>query len=73
MFKLFTLFKDQPNDHPPSGEEIAIASGKEVLDAAKAKTWFNNLKAASENVRVAFEKQAEAAAVGHSITFYFTH
>jgi hypothetical protein len=63
MFKLFTLLKDRSSDQPVTQEELDIACGKKGLDPAKAKAWFNNLEAASENVRQAFEKQVEASAV----------
>jgi hypothetical protein len=63
MFKLFTMLKARPSDEPVTQEEIRIAQGKEVLNPAKARAWFDKLEAASENVRHAFERQAEAAAV----------
>ena len=63
MFKLFTMLKDRSSEQPVTQEELDIACGKKLLDPAKAKAWFNNLEAASKNVRQAFEKQVEASAV----------
>lgn len=75
MFKLYTIFKIRSGDRPPSNEELDIAQGRKVLDPSKAKAWFNNLEAASENIRQAFERQTTAAAVSiysHFITILLT-
>ena len=63
MFKLFSVLKDHCGDQQATAEELEIASGKKMLDPAKAKEWFTNLEAASQNIHQAFQKQAEVAAV----------
>jgi hypothetical protein len=63
MFRLFTAIKERPADQPITQEEIELASGSKVLDPGKAKEYFKNLEAASENIRAAFEKQSSNAAV----------
>ena len=63
MFKLFSVLKDRSSNQPPTAEELDIASGKKMLDPEKAKAWFTNLEAASQNIHQAFQKQAEVAAV----------
>jgi hypothetical protein len=63
MFKLFSVLKDRSGDQPATAEELDIASRKKILDPAKAKEWFTNLEAASQNIHHAFQKQAEVAAV----------
>ena len=68
MFQLFIALKERPSDQLITEEEIRLASGEKVLDPAKAKEYFKNLKNASENIRAAFEKQAVNAAV-HDLTF----
>ena len=63
MFKLFSVLKDRSGDQQATAEELEIASGKKMLDPEKAKEWFSNLEAASQNIHQAFQKQAEVAAV----------
>lgn len=68
MFQLFIALKERPSDQLITEEEIRLASGEKVLDPAKAKEYFKDLKNASENIRAAFEKQAVNAAI-HDLTF----
>ncbi|KAF8817293.1 hypothetical protein BYT27DRAFT_7074946, partial [Phlegmacium glaucopus] len=63
MFKLFSVLKDRSSDQQATAEELDIASGKKILDPEKAKAWFTNFEAASQNIHQAFQKQAEVAAV----------
>jgi hypothetical protein len=63
MYRLFTALKERPAGHPITEEEINIASGKKVLDSVQAKIYAKNLETASENIRLAFEKQTQDAAV----------
>ena len=65
MFKLFSVLKDRSGDQQATAEELEIASGKKILDPVKAKEWFTNLEAASQNIHQAFQKQTEVAAVSH--------
>ncbi|KAF9541336.1 hypothetical protein CPC08DRAFT_770631 [Agrocybe pediades] len=68
MFKLFTILKARSPTEAITQEEMDVASGKKKLDAARAKTlrssstWFDNLELASQNLKEAFEQQANAAA-----------
>ena len=64
MFKLFSILKDCcSSNQQATAEELDFASRKKVLDPVKAKEWFTNLEAASQNIHQAFQKQAEVAAV----------
>ena len=65
MFKLFSVLKDRSGDQQATAEELEIASGKKILNPVKAKEWFTNLEAASQNIHQAFQKQTEVAAVSH--------
>ena len=71
MFKLFSVLKDRSGDQQATAEELEIASGKKMLDPEKAKEWFSNLDAASQNIHQAFQKQAEVAAVRQFKKKYF--
>ena len=72
MYRLFTALKERPVDHPITEEEINIASGKKVLDSVQAKIYFKNLDAASENIRLAFEKQVQDATASTYFYYYRT-
>ena len=64
MFKLFSILKDCcGGDQQATAEDLDFASREKVLDPVKAKEWFTNLKAASQNIHQAFQKQAEVVAV----------
>lgn len=63
MYRLFTALKERPADLSITEEEINIASGKKVLDSVQAKIYSKILETASENLRLAFEKQTQDAAV----------
>jgi len=62
MHQFFHILKERPS-HQLTEDEIAIASGKKVLDTAQTKDFIKNLEAVSENIREAFGKQANNAAV----------
>ncbi|KAF9543146.1 hypothetical protein CPC08DRAFT_770290 [Agrocybe pediades] len=62
MFKLFTILKARSSSEAITQEEIDVARGKKKLDTQKAKAWFDNLEAASRDIKDAFERQATAAA-----------
>ena len=64
MYRIFTSFKERQASGPAiTPEDIQIASGKRVLDPGQTKVYFKNLESTSENIRLAFAKQAEDAAV----------
>ena len=64
MYRIFTSFKERQASGPAiTQEDIRIASGEHVLDPGQSKVYFKNLESASENIRLAFEKQVEDAAV----------
>jgi hypothetical protein len=64
MYRVFLSFKERQSSGPAiTQEDIQIASGKRVLDPGQTKVYFKNLESASENLRLAFEKQVENAAV----------
>ena len=67
MFQLFITLKERPSNQLITEEEIQLASGEKVLDPAKAKEYFKNLKSASENICATFEKQAVNTAI-HDLT-----
>lgn len=48
MFRLYSVLHQRPE--PPTAEEIDIASGKKVLDATAAKTYFKDLEITTENI-----------------------
>jgi hypothetical protein len=75
MFRAFTSFKErQTSGTAITEEDIEIASGKRVLDAGQTNIYFKNLESASENLRLAFEKQVKDAAVSpclsHILSFH---
>ena len=64
MYHIFTSFKERQTLGPAiTQEDIQIASGKRVLDPGQTKIYFKNIELTSENLCLAFEKQAENAAV----------
>ena len=64
MYRIFTSFKERQASGPAiTPEDIQIASSKRVLDPGQTKVYFKNIESTSENLRRAFEKQAEDAAV----------
>jgi len=64
MYRIFMSFKERQVSGPAiTQEDFQIASGQRVLDPGQMKVYFKNVGSASENLRVAFEKQAEVAAV----------
>ena len=62
MYQLYCILKD--HKEPPTLDEIAIASGKKVLDTCTEAEYLRKLEATSENIRKAFEDRLAHAAVG---------
>ena len=69
MYRLYVLLKDQ--DEPPTPDEIAIASGCQVLDPVKATTYLDQLKKASTTIVDLFHHQAEKTKACDSDAFTF--
>ena len=64
MYRVFVSFKERQASGPAlTHEDVEIASGKQVLDPGQAKVYLKNLESTSENLGLAFKKQAEDAAV----------
>jgi hypothetical protein len=56
MYRLYLILKDCTN--PPTNEELAIASGKKVLDAEVADSYLRQVEVASANLCPMFAKQS---------------
>ena len=61
MFRLYLAMKECSPDQI-TAEEIAVASGKKVLDPGATSEFLCKLES-NEDIRCVFEKQAQAAAV----------
>jgi len=61
MYRLYLILKDRTNS--PTDEELAIASGKKVLDAEAADSYLGRVEVASANLRSMFAKQSQENAV----------
>ncbi|KAG2362861.1 hypothetical protein BDR07DRAFT_977819 [Suillus spraguei] len=61
MFRLYLHLK--LHAEPPTEEEIAIASGKKILDPTKATEYLLKLERSSSNITDAFNDQNQRAAV----------
>lgn len=57
MHRLYLIMKDRTD--PPTDEELAIASGKKVLDEKAAKSYLGRVKAPSANLVSMFAKQPQ--------------
>ncbi|KAH9015437.1 hypothetical protein EDB83DRAFT_2203680, partial [Lactarius deliciosus] len=60
MFQLYCILKDQAE--LPTAEEVAVASGKQVLDTTSEAEYLKKLEEASVDIRKAFAAQAAQAA-----------
>jgi hypothetical protein len=72
MFRLYKIIKERGADSPITDDEIAIASGQMPLDSKKMKEYLDNIERTSENLRAAFQKQAQASKVGLYFHFQFS-
>ena len=61
MYRLYILLKGR--DEPPTPDEIAIASGRKVLDPSKAAAYLDELEKASTTIVNLFHRQAEQTKV----------
>ena len=62
MWRLYEVLTARTGS-PPTPDEIAIASGKKVLDEAAKATLLKELDNASSNLKQMFEQQQQKAAV----------
>ena len=65
MYNLYCILKD--HDQPPTPDEIAIASGKKLLDGCTKAEYLKRLETSSENIKKAFEDQKARAAVSNRL------
>lgn len=68
MYRLYVVLKDQ--GEPPTADEIAIASGRQVLDPTKAAAYLDQLKKASTTIVDLFHHQAEETKARNCTFFY---
>lgn len=62
MYRLYLIIKDRTD--PPTDKELAIASGKKVLDAEAANSYLGSVEVASTaNLLSMFAKQSQQNAV----------
>lgn len=61
MHRLYVILKDHTGS--PTDEELAIASGKKVLDAEVANSYLGQMEVASANLLSMFAKQSQENAV----------
>jgi hypothetical protein len=62
MYQLYSILRRRPEGQITQ-EEINIASGKRPLTAKASAEFLGNLEAQSENIKNAFARQQEQAAV----------
>jgi hypothetical protein len=63
MFRFYSILKSQRPEGHITEEEINIASGRRLLTAEASAEFLGGLEAQSENIKKAFAKQQEQAAV----------
>ena len=63
MFQLYSILKNQRPEGCITQEEIDIASGSKPLTAEASAKFLGSLEMQSENIKNAFAKQQEQAAV----------
>ena len=63
MFRLYSVLKSQRPEGHITQEEIKIASGKKLLTAEVSAEFLWGLEAQSANIKDAFGKQQQQAAV----------
>lgn len=62
MYRLYAAMKERsPNE--VTADEIAIASGKKILDSGALSDFLQKLESTSTTIQRAFEKQVKDAAV----------
>ncbi len=65
MCKLYMIMKDHTG--PPTDEELAIVSGKKVLDTEAVNSYLGQAEVASANLRTMFAKQAQENVVSEML------
>lgn len=66
MYRLYMAMKERSSDEI-THDEIAIASGKKVLDPEALSDFLQKLESTSMTIQKAFEKQVKTAAVSRII------
>jgi hypothetical protein len=61
IYRLYLRMKERTD--PPTDEELAIASGKKVLDAKAANSYHGRVEAPSANLLSMFAKKSQENAV----------
>ena len=61
MYRLYIILKDRT--HPPTDDELAIASAEKVLDTESANAYLERVEATSANLLSMFAKQSRENAV----------
>ena len=65
MYRLYLILKDRTD--PPTDEELAIASGKKVLDTEIANSYYLGQAGTSANLLLMFAKQAQDNTVSYTV------
>ncbi|KAG0693873.1 hypothetical protein DFH29DRAFT_815918, partial [Suillus ampliporus] len=63
MYRLYLYLKDRAE--PPTEDEVAMASGKKILDPTQAAEYLLQLEKASSNIVEAFNHQNQRVAVAN--------
>ena len=71
MYRLYCILKDR--EDPPTPNDIAIASGKKMLDANTEAEYLKKFNNASGNIKKAFEDQLARGRVREIIPFNYLH
>jgi hypothetical protein len=62
MYRLYVVMKERPPNEI-TADEIALASGKKILDPGALSEFLQKLESSSMTIQRAFEKQVKVAAV----------
>jgi len=71
MYRLYVAMKERSSDEITE-DEIAVASGKKILDPGALSEFLQKLESASMTIQKAFEKQVKTAAVSPFIFRFIT-
>jgi hypothetical protein len=67
MFRLYSILKSRGPEEPITQEEIDVASGKRPLTTEASAEFLTSRETQSGNIKQAFAKQQERAAVSPTI------
>jgi hypothetical protein len=71
MYRLYMAMKERSSDEITENE-IAVASGKKILDPGGMSDFLQTLESTSMTIQKAFEKQVKTAAVSSFIFRFMT-